>query len=174
MSHATKKQLAEFNMKFGAVLSDCGEYRYRLDRTWDERLTKVAFIMLNPSTADASKDDPTIRRCIRFAMDWGYGGIVVGNLFALRSADPLVLKMHGAPVGPDNDSHLNAIAAECSEVVCAWGGHGSLMNRDAVVTDALMLYELVCLKRTKDGSPGHPLYIKSTAERTPFFGKETK
>lgn len=83
-----------------AVISECGSYRYRLERVWEAEKDRVAFIMLNPSTADASKDDPTIRRCIGFAKAWGFGGLIVGNLFALRSTDPKALYGHKDPVGP--------------------------------------------------------------------------
>lgn len=167
-----KKQLREFAKAFGsAVISECGNYRYRLERTWDSDKPAVAFVMLNPSTADASEDDPTVRRCIAFARSWGYGRLIIGNLFALRSSDPLILKVHPEPVGPFNDLHLLQIAKDAEEVVCAWGAHGSLRARDDEALRFLSGKRTVALKRTNDGSPGHPLYIKSTAERLPFAGK---
>lgn len=173
--HATKKQLEEFNSTFpkrSAVISECQTYRYSLSRTWDESLKKVGFIMLNPSTADHREDDPTIRRCIAFAKAWGYGGIVVANLFALRSTDPKALKEHKEPVGPHNDEHILSLIKDCEEVVCAWGVHGKLNGRDRVVMNLISGGNVVAIKVTKDGSPGHPLYVKSDAKRNKFLGKE--
>lgn len=175
--HASKKELEEFKGKFSrssAIISDCLAYRYRLDRVWDDRLQKVAFIMLNPSTADHNEDDPTIRRCIRFAKDWGYGGISVANLFALRATNPISLRMVAAPVGPENDIHIMSVAKECREIVCAWGAHGGLLSRDEAVSRMLTGRNTVSLKLTKDGSPGHPLYIKADAKREAFYGKGAK
>lgn len=159
-------------MESSAVISSCGDYRYRLDRTWDGELHKVAFVMLNPSTADHTEDDPTIRRCISFAKSWGYGGLIVANLFALRSTDPAMLRVHSAPVGHENDRHIMEVASECREIVCAWGANGSLYSRDDLVCKMLAGMNLVSLKRTKNGSPGHPLYVKSSAERKKFYRKE--
>lgn len=172
MTPSTKKHLARFRHAFKAAhLSTCGNYRYSLTRRWDETRPTVAFVMLNPSTADHTEDDPTIRRCMRFADDWGYGSLIVGNLFAIRGPDPAVIKMIVDPVGSDNDNYLDSITAGAKEVVCAWGNHGKYMGRDEVVCDALKNRKLVSLKRGKDGSPGHPLYIRADAERVPFFGR---
>ncbi|WP_313522440.1 DUF1643 domain-containing protein [Shinella sp.] len=152
-----------------AILSDCGQYRYRLERRWDSGLPLVAFIMLNPSTADAEQDDPTIRRCIGFAKTWGYGGLVVGNLFALRSTDPKALYGHADPIGRDNDAHLLSIAGECHQVIAAWGTHGALGSRGAEVATMLNGFNLSLLKRTAGGFPGHPLYIAAATIPTAFF-----
>jgi hypothetical protein len=142
-----------------AVVSDCGTYRYRLDRQWAEG-PKVAFVMLNPSTADAEFDDPTIRRCKSFARAWGFGGIVVGNLFALRSTNPEALLHHHDPIGPENNDHLIEIACEAQRIVCAWGVHGVLMDRGKTVRDILLKYaHLSVLRLTAAGLPGHPLYV---------------
>ena len=147
----------------GATLSDDGTYRYRLHRTWDTAKPTLAFIMLNPSTADATDDDPTIRRCLGYAKDWGYGRLVVGNLFALRSTDPANLKDHSDPVGPANDEHLQAICDEADRVVVAWGTKGTLHGREQAVADALDA-DLYALNTTKDGHPNHPLYQPKDAE----------
>src|SRR5882724_4976365 len=93
----------------GAVLSDCERYRYALWRRWAER-PAVLFVGLNPSTADALQDDPTIRRCIRFAKAWGYGALYMGNLFAFRATDPRAMKAEADAVGPDNDGWLRQLA----------------------------------------------------------------
>lgn len=152
-----------------AIISACGAYRYRLERQWNPRLLKVAFVMLNPSTADASQDDPTIRRCIGFAKAWGFGGLVVGNLFALRSTDPKALYSHPEPIGPENDDHLRRIANEADPVVCAWGTHGTLHDRGREVAELLDGRNLAALKVTAAGHPGHPLYIAANAEPKAYF-----
>lgn len=152
-----------------AVISPCGGYRYRLERQWDEEEAKVAFLMLNPSTADASQDDPTIRRCIGFAKAWGFGGLIVGNLFALRSTDPKALYSHPDPIGPDNNSHLDAIAHAAELIVCAWGTHGALHGRGREVAERLDDRNLAALRLTADGHPGHPLYIPASAQPKAYF-----
>lgn len=152
-----------------AIISNCGTYRYRLERQWDSGLPSVAFIMLNPSTADASQDDPTIRRCIGFARSWEYGGLVVGNLFALRSTDPRALYDHEDPIGPDNNNHLLQIASDCHQVIAAWGMHGALGARGVEVATMLNGFNLAALKITVSGFPGHPLYIAGTTRPQPYF-----
>src|SRR5262245_13227298 len=107
-----------------AELSPCGRYRYALTRTWGDPKKVVCWVMLNPSTADADQDDPTIRRCLGFSRAWGAGGLVVVNLFALRATDPDQLRIAADPVGPDNDSHLST-AAFGRLVVAAWGARGA-------------------------------------------------
>lgn len=153
-----------------AVLSPCRTFRYRLDRVWSDAEPLVAFIMLNPSTADEQKDDPTIRRCVGFAKAWGYGGVVVGNLFSLRSTDPKALYGHADPVGPDNDKYLLEIAGDCHQVIAAWGTHGSLRERGREVAYMLNGTNMSALKVTADGSPGHPLYIAANTAPKAYFG----
>lgn len=160
-----------------ALFSGCERYRYRLTREW-ERLPEAwaVFVMLNPSTADATVDDPTIRSCVRLAKAWGCGGIHVVNLFALRATLPQDLTKADDPVGPDNDGHLLSAAwladkgAPGSNLVAAWGvetrpcwpDHRELVRARADrVRDLLRLYDLQCLGTTKDGSPRHPLYVAS-------------
>lgn len=149
--------------RHGAVLSDDREYRYRLWRTWDVSKPTLAFVMLNPSTADESEDDPTIRRCLGYAKDWGYGKLVVGNLFALRSTDPDNLREHEQPVGPENDAHLREICDDAEKVVAAWGANGTYQGRGREVT-GMLEGELYALDTTKDGQPVHPLYQPKDAE----------
>src|SRR5690348_16099160 len=111
-------------MKRDAVISDCGRYRYSLSRWgWDERSGRCVFIMLNPSTADASVDDPTIRRCINFAQGWGYGMLEVVNLFAWRATFPKELALAPDPVGPHNGEYLTRAITIGDITVCAWGRH---------------------------------------------------
>lgn len=160
----------EFATPSDAVISDCGAYRYRLTRTWDAFRSPVNFIMLNPSTADASLDDPTIRRCIGYAKAWGRGGIIVTNLFALRSTDPSTLKSHADPVGPENDRYILGALAGTPHAVAAWGSHGGLFGRSKAVRAMLEAagVPLMCLSRTKGGEPGHPLYLAGGLKPIPL------
>ena len=142
-----------------AIISDCGKYRYELCREWHHRKPKVMFMMLNPSTADEVKDDPTIRRCIRYALDWGYGGYIMGNIFAYRSTDPKQLKIIDNPIGIDNNYWLKKLHAEASLTIGAWGNHGKYLNRGQDIIN--LINNLFCLRITKEGHPSHPLYLSS-------------
>jgi hypothetical protein len=144
-----------------ATLSDDGRYRYRLTRDWDASESRVAFCMLNPSTADAEEDDPTIRRCIGFAQSWGYGGLVVVNLFAYRATNPLALAAVEDPVGPENDAHLSWVAGSADLIVAAWGVGGGLRGRDRAVKARWATRIVHHLGLTKAGHPRHPLYLPS-------------
>jgi len=156
-------------MTGGAAFSRDRRYRYRLWRRWDRSRPRIAFCMLNPSTADARRDDPTIRRCIGFARDWGYGGIEVVNIFALRATDPRDLRSARDPVGPRNDAFMLQAATE-SPVVIAWGVHGALRDRAAT---ALQLFgpraRLLALGRTRSGAPRHPLYLRRDTEAVEYL-----
>lgn len=152
-----------------AVLSADGVYRYELRRVWGDPDRLVGWIMLNPSTADADIDDPTIRRCMGFARSWGYGGIVVRNLFALRATNPAVLRWHADPVGPENDYWLLAGGQETDCLtVCAWGVHGSMNGRAHAVAPRLAAggLRLHHLGLTRSGAPRHPLYLPGLTEPT--------
>lgn len=144
-------------MNSGVEFSPCYNYRYALWRIWDETLPKVMFIGLNPSTADEKTDDPTIRRCIGFAKDWGYGGIYVLNLFAFRATRPKDLKKSPEPVGEENDTYLRRYTEKTDIIVGAWGIHGKYLNRGSEVR--AMFPGMMCLKLTNAGEPGHPLYL---------------
>jgi len=143
-----------------AILSDCGRYRYMLRRVWDRTKPVCLFVGLNPSTADATKDDPTIRRCVRFADDWGYGALMMGNLFAFRATDPKQMIAAADPVGPLNDQWLKEVARGCGIVIAAWGANGSLNARDWEVRQ-MMPKQMHHLGLTKAGQPKHPLYLKA-------------
>lgn len=157
----------------GAVLSDDGVYRYRLWRVWDPDRLPTAFVMLNPSTADARVDDPTIRRCTGFARAWGAGGIVVVNLYAYRATDPRELAAaegRGVDVvGPENDAHVRAAFAAVDQVVFAWGaatlGPGVARRVREALPPGL---EVSCLGVTKQGHPRHPLYLAANTARLPL------
>lgn len=157
----------------GAVFSGCGSYRYLLSRPPAKSRFGVTmplvFCMLNPSTADASNDDPTIRRCRAFAEREGRNGIVVVNLYALRSTDPQGLWAHADPVGPKNDAWLGGAALETGRVVCAWGANA----RPERVRRAVEIFRsagatLWCLGTTKGGHPRHPLYVRGDSALIPW------
>jgi hypothetical protein len=144
-------------MNRSAHLSRCQRYRYALWRTWNKRLTTVLFVGLNPSTADATDDDPTLRRCVRFARTWGYGRLMVANLFAFRATKPAELRLASHPIGRANDHWLLRLAAESDASGAAWGNAGSYLGRDAEVV--ALLSDLLCLGVTRAGAPRHPLYV---------------
>lgn len=150
-------------MRTGAEISPCGLYRYRLWRTWDEELESLPFVMLNPSTADANFDDRTIRRCIAFAKREKYGGIVVANLFAFRATKPNALKSATDPIGPRNEATLASICHTARyasvPVLCAWGNGGGDRGRWFKQWAKANGARLVCLSKTAEGHPRHPLYV---------------
>jgi hypothetical protein len=148
-------------------------YRYRLSRLWDPRGPRVCFVMLNPSTADASRLDPTVRRCVGFARSWGAGAVEVINLFALCSRDPTVLREVEDPTGVSNDDALRAAARDADQIVCAWGVHGELHDRGRIVLELVAEAgaPLVHLGLTRAGHPKHPLYLRGDAERVPLSRK---
>jgi hypothetical protein len=141
-----------------ATFSDCRKYRYALSRTWDGKKKTVLFIGLNPSTADENIDDPTIRRCINYAQNWGYGSLLMVNLFAYRATIPTELKNVKNPIGNDNDLHITELLKKADLAVATWGNEGSLLNRDKDVKK--IIPKLMCLKINKSGQPAHPLYQK--------------
>lgn len=126
----------------------------------------MLFIGLNPSTADAIEDDPTIRRCIRFAYDRGYGQLVVANLFAYRATSPAVLKRTSHPIGRANNRWLRRLAAESDVCVAAWGNGGRYLGRDTQVIE--LLSDLQCLGVTASGAPKHPLYVPADTKVRPL------
>lgn len=148
------------------ILSPCRTYRYSLWREWSGGEGYVMFIGLNPSTADETKDDPTIRRCVAFARDWGYSGLCMTNLFAYRATQPADMLRAEDPIGPANDFYLVTLAANASVVVAAWGNHGTHLRRDAAVHK--LINGMSCLATTKDGNPGHPLYLPKTLTPQPW------
>jgi len=171
----SQKNLFEYDIDNDGVIreaeiSECGIYRYRISRIWNMDAPHVLFVLLNPSTADAIVDDPTLGRCMSFAREWGYGGLIIVNLFAARSANPKMLKEVKDPVGPENDKWIKEEAEKASLIVLGWGNHGSLRNRDKKVLP--WLKEARCLAVTKQGQPSHPLYLSKTLK--PFLYKTKK
>lgn len=149
-----------------AVISECGCYRYSLTRIWDKSLPTVAFLMLNPSTADATEDDPTIRKCIGFAKSWGYGGLIVVNVFAWRATDPRELKTVAEPRGPASTEHWTYARVGCARTVAAWGKSGPKLTWLRMQQILKVFPDLDCLGFNADGSPKHPLYLRSA---TPLY-----
>lgn len=149
-----------------AEISACGQYRYVLTRTWDERVPSVVWIMHNPSTADGSTDDPTIRRCMGFARRWGMGGIKVVNLSAMRSSNPRMVSSRDFG-GSEADRWIRRVIALSScTVVAAWGALRDTMDKRAEDITRMVLDaggQLCCLGITKAGHPRHPLYVRGDA-----------
>ena len=159
-------------VKKAALISECGKYRYRLSRIWDDSKYPIYWIMLNPSVADASVDDPTINRCCEFARTWKFGGIHVMNLFAYRATNPKELMRAEDPVGPENDECLKHLTKEQEEtqfIVVAWGNKGSLFSRDVDVIEMFKGMVIHCLGMTKSGFPKHPLYVPGNTQLSPFW-----
>jgi len=158
------------NEKRETVFSDCRKYRYRLSQIWDESKAPLHWLMLNPSTADEVKNDPTVERCERRARMWGYGGSVVMNIFAYRATDPKDMRAQKDPVGPENDQWIRDLAKRSHEidVIGGWGEHGAHMDRGKAVIDIFRQEKgmLSALKVNASGHPKHPLYIgyKATPE----------
>lgn len=148
-------------MNGDAIISECGTYRYLLQRFWNVQLEAVNFVMLNPSTADAVLDDPTIRRCLGFARVLGFGAMEITNLFALRSVNPKALRTHADPVGPENDEQIVSSAKVCQMTICAWGTQGRYMDRANRVISLLRNNGIApyALRFTLWGDPAHPLYL---------------
>ncbi|WP_306324146.1 MULTISPECIES: DUF1643 domain-containing protein [unclassified Streptomyces] len=161
-----------------AALSPCGEYRYRLDRVWNEDAAPMVWVMLNPSTADHVENDPTIRRCTAFAKAAGHGGITVVNLFALRSKNPAHLRGHADPVGPLNEAALVHATNEADRIVAAWGDvtrpERAQQARAVVALLASRGRSLECLGLTGKGHPRHPLYVRDATPMTPYFPQEVE
>ena len=161
-----------------AVISACGRYRYLLTRQVGPGSRTATFIMLNPSTADASINDATIRRCIGFARRWGCGRLAVLNLFAFRATDPADMKRAEDPVGPENRAWFDRTLSDAGEgpVVCGWGVHGEHAGQDQTVLGWLAEIGVrsLALGLTKEGHPKHPLYLPKAAELAPFKGRLTQ
>ena len=154
-------------MKRTAEISPCGQYRYRLGRLWDESRPVCLWIMLNPSYADDQEDDRTITLCVGYAKRWGYGSILVGNLFAWRTTYPEKLYQAEDPVGPRNDRRLRAMLTKADLVVCAWGTHRMARGREREVI-SMLDGRGHALRITRDGHPHHPLRLPATLTPVPY------
>lgn len=163
-----------------AEISTCGRFRWTLRRAWDEGgwrggHERVTWIMLNPSTADAEVDDPTIRRCIGFSREWDFGALTVVNLFAYRTAYTRELRASGFPVGERNDEVIVDAARESSLVMAAWGAmsHPDVLKRARRVVDLIGCppheIRIECLGETDSGAPRHPLMMAASAGHRPLW-----
>lgn len=155
--------------KRSADFSPCRTYRYCLRRHWDDRRPAAMFVGLNRSVADETGDDPTIRRCIGFAQSWGYGGIIMANLFAFVTPSPEEMMKAADPVGPDNDAWLVRLAGEAGIIVAAWGAQKGIDDRVAHVTKVLIKQDFYCLGRTEGGHPRHPLFVLASIRPVFYF-----
>jgi len=179
----------------GATISHDGRYRYLLWREWrgsnrpenwhwygakDGNGAELGypkaclFVMLNPSTADGTQDDPTIRRCVGFAKSWGFDRLEVVNLFAYRAtkpADLLALREPDDPVGSQNQEYVEDRAAEAGKIICAWGSHGAHLGQDETVLGWCGPKSTWALGLTRDGYPRHPLYVAANAPLVRFKGR---
>jgi hypothetical protein len=156
-------------MRTLANFSPCRRYRFALWRRWDSG-PQLLFVMLNPSMADETTDDPTIRRCIGFARAWGFGSLAVGNLFAFRTPKPGELRTSAEPIGAGNDEWLIRLNEESALTVAAWGNHGHFLDRSNTVRS--ILPDLHVLRLTERGEPQHPLYMPRDA--VPFSWSQAK
>jgi hypothetical protein len=157
-------------LKSTAVFSSCRTWRYILHRVWAADQPQVMVVGLNPSTATETVNDPTVTRCINYARAWGYGGMVMTNLFAFRATDLRVMKAAPDPVGPENNHWLLETAKNSSLVLCAWGNHGVYENRAQIIPELFRGtgITLHCLGFTKFGAPKHPLYLKADLRPVEF------
>lgn len=184
--------VAEGEVKREAIFSHDRKHRYVLSRLWDEKKPRLMFVCLNPSVADENEDDNTVRRMIRFAVDWQFGGLRVLNVFAAVATKPFDMLRIPDPVGPKNDIFLIREAQEAGMIVAAWGGfheqvrkwrpddmryevayENIFVKRVRIVEQMLSAYPLYCLGHTKEGSPRHPLYMPK-AVRPQFFMRYAK
>ena len=143
-----------------ADFSTCRTWRYSLYRIWTLKKPHILFVCLNPSTADENINDPTVRRCIGFAESWGYGGMIMANMFAYRATDPKDMKSATDPIGPENDLYLSHLSKHSEITIMAWGNDGKYLNRDKEVVG--LLKNKHYFKLTNIGQPCHPLYLKAS------------
>ena len=150
------------NKMNNAIFSPDRKYRYILIRSWANQHPSVMFIGLNPSTADETTDDNTIRRCTVFAVKWGYQELVMANLYAFRSTDPKILKMVWDPAGPQNETYILGYAKTVELIILCWGSNAPKHRSEYYIRllSKDFLEKLAVLEYTKDHLPKHPLYLK--------------
>jgi hypothetical protein len=156
----------------GATFSSCRRWRYLLWRRWDAAKPVANFLMLNPSTADEVQLDPTCSRARDFAKRWGYGALIVTNIFAFRNTSPKQMKAAADPVGPGNDAAIVRAAKTSALVVCAWGNHGLFLERSSRVNALLKKQKirLHALRVNANGEPAHPLYLPAKLKPISWAG----
>ncbi len=161
--------------KGSATFSPCKRYRYTLERDFFASMRstrRITFVMLNPSTADADANDPTVNKCCKYALAWGFGHLTVVNIFAFRATDPRALRTVDDPVGADNQAAILRAAEHAEMVLCAWGSHGVYRDRGQLTRDFLRTHDLGpkmhVLALTNSGQPGHPLYLRDALQPKPW------
>lgn len=156
-----------------AIYSDCERYRYLLEIVWNPGGNLLQVIGLNPSTATEKQDDPTVTRCRNYAARWGYGGLLMTNLFGFRATNPEVMKSFGEPVGGDNFKTVLDQADRAGKILVAWGNHGTHKGMSKAMTRLLETDhadKVFCLQiNEKTGEPKHPLYCRADLEPVPFW-----
>jgi hypothetical protein len=155
-----------------ATISSCGLYRYVLQRRWGAG-THCLFVGLNPSTAGVSTDDATTRKCMRLASSWGFSGMTIANLFAVRCRHPQILSTHRDPIGPENDRFLLPTIEQAHTVVAMWGNHGLKSYGLSERRDQCILSlrnDWQCVGITQQGAPRHPLYVTNRSRLMKFPG----
>jgi len=174
-------------VKTDAYISDCTKYRYWLTRVWDKDLPRVMYVLLNPSTADHTINDPTVRKCMGFAKGWGYGSIEIVNLYAYRATKPANLhqmikgfngskgsdnKKYCCPIGPENDKHIKEASERADLIVVGWGNNASrYRSRREDVLELLKGKEIKCISITAEIQPCHPLMLAFETERIDYIIK---
>lgn len=146
-----------------AEFSPCRTWRYSLYREWNQQRALITFVLLNPSTADAAKDDPTNRRGIGYASQWGYGSCCFVNLFAYRTPYPGEMRLAEDPIGPQNNDYIMKWVRQSAKIILAWGNHGSFMSRDEEVCRMVCRYNTWSFGQTKQHQPKHILYLSKDA-----------
>ena len=164
------KRFERATLKLSAEFSPDRKYRWSLHRIWQPAAPLVCYVLLNPSTADEMVNDPTVSRCQTRALNAGFGGLLVVNIFAWRSTDPDVLYKVADPVGADNDAAILTAARNSTLVVCGWGKHGALRDRGGEVLGLIRRVGKVphALRINSDGSPEHPLYLSYKLQPKPM------
>ena len=153
-----------------AKISEDKRYRYKLTRVWDKSKKRICFVGLNPSKADETENDPTVWKLVRYADSWGYGGMTVVNLFAIRTPRRRQMMREEEPIGPKNDAVLEhvAVSKEYDKVIAVWGDDGRYKNRNSEVKK--LFSELWVLKVSKSGEPRHPRFLPG--DLTPKLWKQ--
>lgn len=165
-AHKQEERDGQVIVEKQAKISADGKYRYCLSRRWGHGNT-VTFMMLNPSTADAEIDDPTIKKCMKYAQTWGFDGIDVINVYAYRATEPDELWQVNDPVGPENNQYIAFYAQKNAPIIAAWGANAR-PERVREIIKMIPADRLFALKINKDGSPAHPLYQKDNARPIAF------
>lgn len=159
MSKTTKRPLY---LDMAARLSPCGQYRYSLSRRMSMGDRVVLFVGLNPSTADAENDDPTIRREVDYAMRWGFDWYLKANVYGYRSTNPDVLPRVPDPVGPHNADAVLELSGQAELIICAWGKNPLTPAARVIAASLIADPRARYLKLNNDGSPSHPLYLRKS------------